>query len=89
MLKTQTSTADSAGNCNDEAERTPDDRILASVAAALDRALPVPLGIQLRGLIEFGNALGDLPVGPRLLPVPDLVVVIRYPSMPVATVYWI
>ena len=40
--------------------------ILAELADSLDRTLPVPLATQLRGLIEFGIALGDLPAGQKL-----------------------
>ena len=55
-----------------DTEQTPDERILASLAGALDRTLPVPLGIQLRGLIEFGIAWGELPTGQRLPSVREL-----------------
>src|SRR5690606_12102731 len=46
--------------------------VVAMLAAGLDRALPVPLGIQLSGLIQYGIALGDLTAGTRLPPVRDL-----------------
>lgn len=36
------------------------------LVAALDRTLPVPLGVQLRGLIEYGIASGALSPGDRL-----------------------
>ncbi|MBA1157568.1 GntR family transcriptional regulator [Microvirga mediterraneensis] len=70
-----------------ETERTPDERILANLAAALDRSLPVPLGIQLRGLIEFGIALGELPTGQRLPSVRELAERAGIAHMTVATVY--
>lgn len=47
-------------------------QILDILAARLDRDLPVPLGVQLRGLIQYGIALGDLPAGMRLPPVREL-----------------
>lgn len=87
MIKTQTYTAVSVGNCNNEAEQTAEERILASLANALDRTLPVPLGIQLRGLIEFGIALGELPVGQRLPSVRELAERAGIANMTVATVY--
>lgn len=87
MLKSQTSAAISAGNCNSEAEQTAEERILASLAGALDRTLPVPLGIQLRGLIEFGIALGELPAGQRLPSVRELAERAGIANMTVATVY--
>src|SRR5690554_4225516 len=46
--------------------------VVAMLAAGLARALPVPLGIQLSGLIQYGIALGDLTAGTRLPPVRDL-----------------
>ncbi|WP_282567757.1 MULTISPECIES: GntR family transcriptional regulator [unclassified Devosia] len=46
--------------------------ILATFAAKLDRSLPVPLGVQLQGLIQYGIALGDLPAGMRLPSVREL-----------------
>jgi DNA-binding transcriptional regulator YhcF (GntR family) len=70
-----------------EAEQTPDARILANLANALDRSLPVPLGIQLRGLIEFGIALGELPTGQRLPSVRELAERAGIAPMTVATVY--
>ncbi|EIM24660.1 GntR family transcriptional regulator [Microvirga lotononidis] len=70
-----------------EAEQTPDERIVANLAAALDRSLPVPLGIQLRGLIEFGIALGELPTGQRLPSVRELAERAGIAHMTVATVY--
>jgi hypothetical protein len=54
------------GNCYNDAAQVPDEKILSDLAGALDRSLPVPLGVQLRGLIEFGIALGELPAGRRL-----------------------
>ncbi|MFC4170770.1 GntR family transcriptional regulator [Microvirga sp. GCM10011540] len=87
MLKTQTSAAVSVGNRYSGTEQTPEDRILARLANALDRTLPVPLGIQLRGLIEFGIALGELPTGQRLPSVRELAERAGIANMTVATVY--
>ncbi|HLM40094.1 MAG TPA: GntR family transcriptional regulator [Microvirga sp.] len=70
-----------------EAEHTPNERILANLANALDRSLPVPLGIQLRGLIEFGIALGELPTGQRLPSVRELAERAGVAPMTVVTVY--
>jgi DNA-binding transcriptional regulator YhcF (GntR family) len=62
-------------------------RILTDLAGALDRTLPVPLGIQLRGLIEFGIALGELRPGQRLPSVRELADRAGIAPMTVATVY--
>lgn len=70
-----------------DTEQTPDERILAGLAGALDRTLPVPLGTQLRGLIEFGIALGELPTGQRLPSVRELAERAGIAHMTVATVY--
>jgi DNA-binding transcriptional regulator YhcF (GntR family) len=35
----------------------------------IDPDLPVPLGVQLRGVIEYGIVCGQLPAGLRLPPV--------------------
>lgn len=53
-------------------EREQGEHILGTLAAGLDRYLPVPLGVQLRGLIQYGIALGELPVGMRLPSVREL-----------------
>lgn len=63
------------------------DKVLASLASALDRALPVPLNTQLRGLIEFGIALGELQPGQRLPAVRELAERAGIAPMTVATVY--
>jgi len=73
--------------CSNEVEQTPDERILANLAGALDRSLPVPLSTQLRGLIEFGIALGELPTGQRLPSVRELAERAGVAHMTVATVY--
>ena len=62
-------------------------KVLAGLAGALDRSLPVPLNTQLRGLIEFGIALGDLPPGQRLPSVRELANHAGVAPMTVATVY--
>ncbi|MGO4571945.1 GntR family transcriptional regulator [Microvirga sp. 2TAF3] len=64
-----------------------EERILASLAGALDRTLPVPLGIQLRGLIEFGIGLGELAPGQRLPSVRELAERAGIAPMTVTTVY--
>jgi DNA-binding transcriptional regulator YhcF (GntR family) len=61
--------------------------ILAQLAGSLDRSLPVPLGTQLRGLIEFGIALGELPAGQRLPSVRELAEHVGIAPMTVSNVY--
>lgn len=46
--------------------------LLSNLAAALDRTLPVPLSVQLKGLIEYGITCGELPPGTRLPSVREL-----------------
>jgi DNA-binding transcriptional regulator YhcF (GntR family) len=70
-----------------ELEQRSEERILANLAGALDRTLPVPLGVQLRGLIEFGIALGELPSRQRLPSVRELAERAGIAPMTVATVY--
>jgi DNA-binding transcriptional regulator YhcF (GntR family) len=53
----------------------------------VDRSLPVPLGVQLRGLIEFGIACGDLSAGERLPSVRELADTIGVAPMTVSQVY--
>jgi DNA-binding transcriptional regulator YhcF (GntR family) len=45
---------------------------MGNLASSLDRTLPVPLGIQLRGLIEYGIACGELMPGTQLPSVREL-----------------
>jgi len=54
---------------------------------ALDRSLPVPLGVQLRGKIKYGIACRELRPGERLPSVRDLAVQIGIAPMTVAAVY--
>jgi DNA-binding transcriptional regulator YhcF (GntR family) len=75
------------GNCYNAAAQISDEKILSDLAGALDRSLPVPLGVQLRGLIEFGIALGELPAGRRLPSVRELAQRAGLAHMTVATVY--
>ncbi len=60
--------SNTSGASQDEVLPAPVDAetVLVTLADALDRSLPVPLATQLRGLIEFGIALGELPAGQRL-----------------------
>lgn len=87
MPKTQPSSGPSEGSCYSETVQQAEDRILSNLASALDRSLPVPLGVQLRGLIEFGIALGELPAGQRLPSVRELAEHAGIAPMTVATVY--
>ena len=70
-----------------QASGAPAARVLVDLAESLDRTLPVPLGTQLRGLIEFGIALGELPPGQRLPSVRELAQRANVAPMTVATVY--
>ena len=54
---------------------------------ALDRSLPVPLGQQLRGLVEYGIACGELRPGDRLPSVRDLAAEAGVAPMTVSQVY--
>ena len=56
-------------------------------AFSVDRDLPVPLGTQLRGLIEFGIGLGTLRAGDRLPSVRELADHLGVAPMTVAQVY--
>jgi DNA-binding transcriptional regulator YhcF (GntR family) len=64
-----------------------DVKIIGDIAAALDRRLPVPLGVQLRGLIEYGMACGELAFGTRLPSVRDMAQASGLAPMTVAGVY--
>ena len=62
--------------------------VSANLAAfSIDRGLPVPLGTQLRGLIEFGVGLGTLRAGDRLPSVRELADHLGVAPMTVAQVY--
>src|SRR4051812_27299797 len=61
--------------------------IIGMVAAALDRTLPVPLGVQLRGLIEYGIACGELAPGTQLPSVREFAEAGGLAPMTVAGVY--
>ncbi|QFU15135.1 GntR family transcriptional regulator [Microvirga thermotolerans] len=76
-----------AGDRSTRIEQDAQERILANLAAALDRTLPVPLGVQLRGLIEFGIGLGELQPGQRLPSVRELAERAGIAPMTVAGVY--
>src|SRR5579883_2195689 len=58
-----------------------------SIPFALDRSLPVPLGVQLRGLVEYGIACGQLAPGERLPSVRELAAQLGIAPMTVASVY--
>lgn len=68
-------------------ERRPSARVLGNLAGALDRTLPVPLGVQLRGLVEYGIACGELPPGTRLPSVRELAEAGGVAPMTVSGVY--
>jgi len=60
---------------------------LGNLASALDRSLPVPLGVQLRGLIEYGIACGELTPGTQLPSVRELAEAGGVAPMTVSGVY--
>ena len=53
----------------------------------IDRELPVPFGVQLRGLIEYGIACGELAPGSRLPSVRELAALLGLAPMTVSQVY--
>jgi len=53
----------------------------------VDRDLPVPIGVQLRGLIEYGIACGELVKGERLPSVRELADTVGVAPMTVSQVY--
>jgi DNA-binding transcriptional regulator YhcF (GntR family) len=62
-------------------------RLVGNLASALDRSLPVPLGVQLRGLIEYGIACGELVPGTQLPSVRELADAGGIAPMTVSAVY--
>ena len=54
---------------------------------AVDHSLPVALGVQLRGLIEYGVACGQLMPGDRLPSVRDMAAQLGIAPMTVSNVY--
>jgi len=58
-----------------------------SMKLSVDRDLPVPLGVQLRGLIEYGIACGELLPGARLPSVRELADEAGVAPMTVSQVY--
>ena len=58
-----------------------------SIPFTLDRTLPVPLGVQLRGLVEYGIACGQLAAGARLPSVREMAASLGIAPMTVAAVY--
>src|SRR4029079_12303977 len=53
----------------------------------IDPELPVPLGVQLRGVIEYGIVCGQLPAGLRLPPVRAMASQLNIAPMAVSQVY--
>jgi DNA-binding transcriptional regulator YhcF (GntR family) len=54
---------------------------------SIDRDLPVPLGVQLRGLIEYGIACGELQAGEQLPSIRELADSIGVAPMTISQVY--
>lgn len=65
----------------------PGSALLNDIASALDRSLPVSLSLQLKGLIEYGIACGELPPGARLPSVRELADAGGIAPMTAAAVY--
>ncbi|WP_406853727.1 GntR family transcriptional regulator [Alsobacter sp. KACC 23698] len=65
----------------------PGSALLNDIASALDRSLPVSLSLQLKGLIEYGIACGELPAGARLPSVRELADAGGIAPMTAAAVY--
>lgn len=63
------------------------DASIVTTGFDLDRSLPVPLGVQLRGKIKYGIACGELRPGERLPSVRELAAQIGIAPMTVASVY--
>ena len=57
------------------------------ITYTLDRSLPVPLGVQLRGLIEYGIAGGQLATGEKVPSVREMASQLGIAPMTVAAVY--
>lgn len=53
-------------NSDTLSENAPLDPVAEFLVRSLDKSLPVPIGVQLRGLIEYGVACGALKQGARL-----------------------
>lgn len=54
---------------------------------SLDRSLPIPVGVQLRGQIEYGVATGEIAPGTRLPSVRELAAALEMAPATVAQVY--
>ncbi|GGK42294.1 GntR family transcriptional regulator [Salinarimonas ramus] len=65
----------------------PEPSPVSRIVAALDRALPIPLGVQLRGLVEYGIASSELRPGDRLPSVRECAEQAGIAPMTVAKVY--
>src|SRR5262245_32083052 len=59
----------------------------AAMKLHVDRDLPVPLGVQLRGLIEYGITCGELAAGERRPSVRELAEAVGVAPMTVSQVY--
>lgn len=59
----------------------------AALKLSVDRSLPVPLGIQLRGLIEHGIVSGEFVPGEKLPSVRELAEALGVAPMTVSQVY--
>ncbi|MDP2085043.1 MAG: GntR family transcriptional regulator [Gemmobacter sp.] len=70
---------------------TKDDRpipdALQPIVAAVDRASPIPVSVQLRGALEFGIAAGELPPGTQLPSVRDMARLFGLSPVTVSGVY--
>ena len=60
---------------------------LRPIVAAVDRASPIPVSVQLRGALEFGIATGELPPGTQLPSVRDMARLFGLSPVTVSGVY--
>lgn len=65
----------------------PEGSLLKLLTAGLDRDAPISLGVQLRGVIEYGILMGSLPPGTRLPTVREFAESIKISPMSVVQVY--
>ncbi len=61
--------------------------LLAHLEAAIDRDLAVPVTVQLRGLLEYGIATGDIPAGTQLPSVRALAARLKVSPVTVSNAY--
>ncbi|WP_062016362.1 GntR family transcriptional regulator [Aureimonas sp. AU4] len=68
-------------------EADPQAQVMARIAAAVDRALAVPVTVQLRGALEYGIASGLIPAGSQLPSVRALAAHLKVSPVTVSNAY--